>query len=103
MASRSSLPANPDRVSTYEILSSTARNVNKLVKSCNAIEKVVKEQALSIAALQHELGQLKSTLKAKQRADYTLKKAGHEVHIKYRKQFNCLIVLIMCTNTCRVR
>lgn len=43
------------------------------------MEKSLKEQAISIKKLQEEMAKLKSTIKASQRNEYSLKRAGHEV------------------------
>lgn len=62
-----------------EAIFNTSRNVTKLMKTCAFIEKKVKEQTISIKEIQQQLTQLKSLVKAKERANYSLKRAGHEV------------------------
>ena len=46
---------------------------------CSGIEKNVKEQGLSIEKLQQEMIQLKSAIKIKQKGEYSMQSAGHEV------------------------
>lgn len=67
------------RVSANEVLCNVARHVNWLVKTCSTIEKTVKTQEISISEIKKEVKELRSSIKAKQRNEYTLKGAGHEV------------------------
>ena len=69
------------KIPTTEVIVNTSRNVNKILQSCNAMEKNIKEQSLSIKAVQEEIAQMKSALKSKQRNKYSLKRAGHEVKL----------------------
>ena len=62
-----------------ELLLNTARNVNRVLQLCTSMDRALKEQAISIKALQDEMAKMKSIIKAKHRSDYTIKKAGHEV------------------------
>ena len=85
----SSTPLRERNKSSTEVLLSTSRNVNRVLKYCIAMDKSLKEQAISFKKLQEEMAKLKSTIKTSQRSEYSLKRAGHEVDCMVQVLWNC--------------